>query len=76
MVEETQTKAAAEPKTVTGTVVLASKSFVSGPVNDDDARTQFIDGHKGKIKPDTVTMVDKRHDIGVGITYTFSAEAK
>jgi len=76
MVEETQTGKAAENKTVTATVMLATPSFSSGPVNDDDARTEFINGHKGKIKPETVVMVDKRHDIGVGITYTFTAEAK
>ncbi len=74
MVEETQTRKAAEPTVVTGTVFVATDSFNSGPVNDDDARTQFIEEHKlNKSQAETVVMQDKRHDSGKGITYTFGA---
>lgn len=74
MVEETQTGKAADSKVVTGTVFVPTLSFESGPVNDEDARTQFIEEHKlTKAQQETVVMQDKRHDIGYGITYVFRA---
>jgi len=63
-------------ESVTGTILLATKSFHSGSLDDEDARLQFINAHKSEIKPDTVTLVGKSHDIGTGVTYSFTAEAK
>ncbi len=75
MVEETQTGKAAETKTVTGTVVFETDSFHSSALDDEDARRTFIEEHKlTKAQGESVVMVDKRHDIGVGITYTFRAD--
>jgi hypothetical protein len=66
---------AEEPKTITDTLFVETKSFHSSHLDDEDARRSFIETHKlTKAQSETVTLVDKRHDIGVGITYTFRAE--
>lgn len=67
------TKAASPPiksAPVTATIVVKTRSFGSGALDDDNARADFVKAHN--VNPDSVTLVEKKHNIGVGITYTFT----
>lgn len=59
-----------KPAPVTATIVVETHSFGSGQLDDDNARAEFVKAHN--VKPDSVALVEKRHTIGVGITYTFT----
>lgn len=66
-----------EVERVTGTVFVETDAMLSTATDDDEARQAFIDEHKlTKARAETVTLDSKRHDVGYGITYTFSADAK
>lgn len=68
---------AEEPTPVTGTVFIESDALTTEPTDDDLAKGAFIDDNKlTKAQQETVVMTGKQHVVGVGVTYTFTAEGK
>jgi hypothetical protein len=62
------------PEPITGDIFIRTVKFDSTYIDDEDAAQQFKALHKDAIKPETVQQTNKRHDVGVGLTYTFTAE--
>ena len=56
-------------------IFIRTRALAATPAHDEDANEQFLALYKGK-KLENVEIVSKVHDIGTGITYTFSADVK
>ncbi len=65
----------AKDKALNDTVFIETTDLVGGPVMDGRAEDKFREQNDGKTLAN-VRLLEKRHDIGSGFTYKFTADVK